>query len=350
MKLTPKQQAALARLQKLKAAQSSFEGFVRLMQPEWDIPQFHLDLIDTLDKFGKDQWPTKNLLITMPPRHSKSTYCTQLFPAWFMLSKPERYVMSSSYNSELAKGFGRGVRDLFTHPQAAAAFPTAKISRQLSLSVGHRAGRRVFRCRPWLHHHWPPSEPPDRRRPDQVPRRSREHDPAQRHLGLLRLRPQHPSPARGRRHPSPPVRRAHPMAPRRPRWSPDAVLRLAGWPLASHQPACRQNRDSHQAPLAAPARPRRAQDQARVRPRGHHRRGRTRGRPVARALRHQNPQALRTPKPPRLRQPLSAAAICPWRQPDPNRLVAVLHREQSAQGLHLDHHRRRHRLHKDQPL
>ena len=129
MKLTPKQQAALARLQKLKAAQSSFEGFVRLMQPEWDIPQFHLDLIDTLDKFGKDQWPTKNLLITMPPRHSKSTYCTQLFPAWFMLSKPERYVMSSSYNSELAKGFGRGVRDLFTHPQAAAAFPTAKISR-----------------------------------------------------------------------------------------------------------------------------------------------------------------------------------------------------------------------------
>ena len=129
MKLTPKQQAALARLQKLKAAQSSFEGFVRLMQPEWDIPQFHLDLIATLDKFGKDQWPTKNLLITMPPRHSKSTYCTQLFPAWFMLSKPERYVMSSSYNSELAKGFGRGVRDLFTHPQAAAAFPTAKISR-----------------------------------------------------------------------------------------------------------------------------------------------------------------------------------------------------------------------------
>ena len=129
MKLTPKQQAALARLQKLKAAQSSFEGFVRLMQPEWDIPQFHLDLIDTLDKFGKDQWPTKNLLITMPPRHSKSTYCTQLFPAWFMLSKPERYVMSSSYNSELAKGFGRGVRDLFTHPQAAAAFPPAKISR-----------------------------------------------------------------------------------------------------------------------------------------------------------------------------------------------------------------------------
>ncbi|MFZ9048613.1 MAG: phage terminase large subunit [Poseidonia sp.] len=129
MKLTPKQLAALNRLQKLKHAQNSFEGFVRLIQPDWDIPQFHLDLIETLDKFGKDQWPTKNLLITMPPRHSKSTYCTQLFPAWYMLSKPERYVMSSSYNSELAKGFGRGVRDLFNHPQAQAAFPRSKISR-----------------------------------------------------------------------------------------------------------------------------------------------------------------------------------------------------------------------------
>lgn len=129
MKLTPKQQAALARLQKLKAAQSSFEGFVRLMQPEWKIPQFHLDLIDTLDKFGKDQFKTRNLLVTMPPRHSKSTYCTQLFPAWFMLRSPSRYIMSSSFNTELAKGFGRGVREIFAHPQAQAAFPEARLAK-----------------------------------------------------------------------------------------------------------------------------------------------------------------------------------------------------------------------------
>jgi len=129
VKLTPKQQAALARLQKLKAAQSGFEGFVRLMQPEWSIPQFHLDLIDTLDQFGKDQFKTRNLLVTMPPRHSKSTYCTQLFPAWFMLRNPSRYIMSSSFNTELAKGFGRGVREIFAHPQAQAAFPEARLAK-----------------------------------------------------------------------------------------------------------------------------------------------------------------------------------------------------------------------------
>ena len=94
MKLTPQQHAALARLQKLKAAQSGFEGFVRLMQPESSIPQFHLDLIDTLDQFGKDQFKTRNLLVTMPPRHSKSTYCTQLFPAWFMLRNPSLFTLS----------------------------------------------------------------------------------------------------------------------------------------------------------------------------------------------------------------------------------------------------------------
>jgi len=129
VKLTPKQQAALARLQKLKAAQSSFEGFVRLMQPEWQIPQFHLDLIDTLDKFGKDQFKTRNLLVTMPPRHSKSTYCTQLFPAWFMLRSPSRYIMSSSFNTELAKGFGRGVREIFANPQAQSAFPESRLAK-----------------------------------------------------------------------------------------------------------------------------------------------------------------------------------------------------------------------------
>ena len=129
MKLTPKQQAALARLQKLKAAQSSFEGFVRLMQPERKIPQFHLDLIDTLDKFGKDQFKTRNLLVTMPPRHSKRTYGTQLFPAWFMLRSPSRYIMSSSFNTELAKGFGRGVREIFAHPQAQSAFPEARLAK-----------------------------------------------------------------------------------------------------------------------------------------------------------------------------------------------------------------------------
>jgi len=71
----------------------------------------------------------RQLIVTMPPRHSKSTYCTQLFPAWFMLRSPSRYIMSSSFNTELAKGCGRGVRESFANPQAQSAFPDSRLAK-----------------------------------------------------------------------------------------------------------------------------------------------------------------------------------------------------------------------------
>ena len=108
-------QDAAKHLLKLKKAEESFEGFVRLHNPDWKLPDFHKTLIKALDDLERGIGP-RNLLITMPPRHGKSTFGSVYFPAYFMARKPSRFIMSTSYNSQLATDFGRQVRDLVNDP------------------------------------------------------------------------------------------------------------------------------------------------------------------------------------------------------------------------------------------
>ena len=138
-------QDAAKHLLKLQAAEDSFLGWVRLQNPNWQLPDFHLTMIDALDHLEKntltshfglsvaeraktEEVPVRNLLITMPPRHGKSTYGSVLFPAYFMARKPSRFLMSTSYNSQLATDFGRQVRDLCNEPLTAQAFPEFEMS------------------------------------------------------------------------------------------------------------------------------------------------------------------------------------------------------------------------------
>jgi len=143
MTLTP--QKAARHLLKLKAAEDNFLGFVKAAFPTWELPDFHLKMIDALDRLEKNtltshfgltpsecegtkEVPVRNILITMPPRHGKSTYGSVIFPAYFMAKKPSRYIMSTSYNSQLATDFGRQVRDLANEPITKQVFPDFEMS------------------------------------------------------------------------------------------------------------------------------------------------------------------------------------------------------------------------------
>ncbi|MFM5178048.1 phage terminase large subunit [Aeromonas veronii] len=59
----------------------------------------------------------------MPPRHSKSSYCTELFPAYYMGRRASRYCMTTAYNSDLASGFGRNVQMIIEDPKFSQVFP-----------------------------------------------------------------------------------------------------------------------------------------------------------------------------------------------------------------------------------
>jgi len=107
----------------LKQASTSFLHFVKLIYPTWTLAPFQIELINALDAFEKDTLPEQNLLVTMPPRFAKSTFSTVLFPSYCMARDPERFIMSCSYNSQLAIDFGRQVRSTIDDPRLTQAFP-----------------------------------------------------------------------------------------------------------------------------------------------------------------------------------------------------------------------------------
>ncbi len=51
------------------------------------------------------------LIVNMPPRHSKSTLISYMFPLWSLSSYPDENIMLASYEVELASSWGRKVRD-----------------------------------------------------------------------------------------------------------------------------------------------------------------------------------------------------------------------------------------------
>lgn len=125
---------AAAYLLKIKNAEESFLGFIQALYPNYVLAPFQLKLIDTLDKLEKGTLkneagnPVRKILINMPPRHGKSFLATTLFPVYYMARKPERYTMSVSYNSELAKGFGRAAREHAREPITTQAFKNFHLS------------------------------------------------------------------------------------------------------------------------------------------------------------------------------------------------------------------------------
>ena len=115
-------------LLRLRDAGDSFKGFVRLVYPDWILADFQLELIDALDQLERGTLGVNNLLITMPPRHAKSTFGTILFPSYFIARNPQRYVMSCSYNSQLATDFGRQIRTVVEDKAIPQAFPDFHLS------------------------------------------------------------------------------------------------------------------------------------------------------------------------------------------------------------------------------
>ncbi len=76
----------------------------------WQTAQHLLYLNNKLVKVA--QRKTKRLLVTMPPRHGKSSLCSQYFPAWFLGTYPDSSLLFVSYEASFAQSWGRKVRDL----------------------------------------------------------------------------------------------------------------------------------------------------------------------------------------------------------------------------------------------
>lgn len=130
-----RQRLAAEYLLKLRQSANSFPGFMDYYYDmSWEA--FQRELQEVLDLLEKDALlspggnPVRNVLINMPPRHAKSFNATINFPAYCLMRDPQREVMISSYNNELAATFGRGTREIVTDPKARKAFSKFDLSKE----------------------------------------------------------------------------------------------------------------------------------------------------------------------------------------------------------------------------
>lgn len=101
---------AAAELLRRKAARDQLLAFAAYQMPDYVAAPHHRIIADRLEKVERGE--ITRLMISMPPRHGKSQLASRLFPAWFMGRNPKKQVIAASYNSELARDFGRDVRNI----------------------------------------------------------------------------------------------------------------------------------------------------------------------------------------------------------------------------------------------
>lgn len=77
----------------------------------------------------------KRLLVMEPPRHCKSLLCSQLFPAWYLGRNPTRQIITATYGDQLARDFGRKVRNTFAQQEFKAIFPEVTLAED-SAAIG----------------------------------------------------------------------------------------------------------------------------------------------------------------------------------------------------------------------
>ena len=82
--------------------------------------QHHILLLNELSKVARGE--TRQLMVFMPPGSAKSSYCSVIFPAWFMsagyntdyITPPPISILAASHTASLAEKFSRKVQRIVT--------------------------------------------------------------------------------------------------------------------------------------------------------------------------------------------------------------------------------------------
>jgi predicted phage terminase large subunit-like protein len=97
----------------MRAAQDNFLAFLCRMVPGYIDGEHLRELRDAL--VDVERGKITRLIVTMPPRHSKSIHVSENFPAWFMGRSPHKRVIAASHTARLAHKFSRRVREKVEH-------------------------------------------------------------------------------------------------------------------------------------------------------------------------------------------------------------------------------------------
>lgn len=103
--------------------------YVKRFFPTYSAGWVHQDICRRLEKFVEavERQESPRLILTMPPRHGKSTLVSDMFPSWVLGKHPTWEIISTSYAVSLPIKFSRAIRDRLRNPLYNALFPQAEL-------------------------------------------------------------------------------------------------------------------------------------------------------------------------------------------------------------------------------
>lgn len=130
--LPPEQQRELLQLtdkleqaRELQAARDNFQAYTKYVWPAFIEGRHHKIIQQTFDRVISGE--CKRVIINLPPRHTKSELSSYLLPAKYLGHYPDRKVIQATHTADLAKGFGRKVRNLVATERYQKLFPNTKL-------------------------------------------------------------------------------------------------------------------------------------------------------------------------------------------------------------------------------
>ena len=113
----------------LKVAEESrspFLTFVKKVWPDFIAGSHHKIFAKKLEDVSRGK--IKRLIVNMPPRHTKSEFASNLFPAWMLGKNPKLKIIQTTHTAELSDGFGRKVKNLIMQDEFKEVFPDVKLA------------------------------------------------------------------------------------------------------------------------------------------------------------------------------------------------------------------------------
>lgn len=144
-------QLALRRVE-LELARRKMLNFCQWTKPDWTTAPHHKLLCDLADRVIRGD--LKRLIVSLPPRHTKSEIFSIRFPALYLAHHPSHQIIHASYAASLSNEFSRQVRGLVRDSgEYRELFPSFKLDEERArvddwkiqggggfLSVGSGAG------------------------------------------------------------------------------------------------------------------------------------------------------------------------------------------------------------------
>jgi predicted phage terminase large subunit-like protein len=116
-----------------KEASEHLLAFTQYTFPGFEVAAHHHIIADALE--AVERGDLKRVILTAPPRHTKSELASKRFPAWYLGRNPTKQLITASYADDLASDWGRAVRGIVVSQEYKNVF-------SMDLAVDSRAAGR----------------------------------------------------------------------------------------------------------------------------------------------------------------------------------------------------------------